>query len=77
MALATLEFQDNTRDSIMSPPYWWGAFGDLWEWILLKYQHPLHVLALEEGNSLIWGRVPLLCFGFLIEGLTIPDMLCA
>ena len=38
MALATLEFQDNTHDSIMSPPYWWGVFGDLWEWTFFKHQ---------------------------------------
>ena len=38
MALATLEFQDSTHDSITSPPYWWGVFGDLWEWIFSKHQ---------------------------------------
>ena len=29
MALATLEFQVNTSDSIMSPPYWWGVMGNV------------------------------------------------
>ena len=58
MALATLEFQDDTRDSIMSPPYWWGALGDLWEWTLLKYQHSPSVPQITMLDDM---RVAALC----------------